>query len=787
MAWPYDDETAGPYGSVSQVPLDTWFPVNTATGEWSLPGPSTPAPTLGAVSGTPLGLGLDLTSPWPGTGQGYGVRAPGTPAIGQVTGLGTPTTPTPSALTRPAGREPLSAFLPQQPTVWESIARGVGMATPQGRAILQGYDQQQQQGLTNRLALRRQQLLEEQETRQATQTSLETLRKISEMPNKTMRNLMFDRYVADMGSSGQPLPTDMVEAFKKSSLDEGKQMAQMLTPMFEAAGIDPQAASQILQEGGDPKRLLDMVDLGLKAKKQKAEEAEEARIAQQRTQYGAGTLGDVSGTTQPPPASTTGTPAPPPPTTTGAPARQGPASTGLDTAVTEATKLYPQVRPDLVHGIIRHESNYDVGAVSPKGALGPMQLMPGTAKDMGVDPKDPAQNVRGGVRYYAQLLTKYNGNEALALAAYNWGPGNVDKVGGDLTKMPAETQAYVKNVLGTAASGQRGAVGTQGQVAGPGAPAVPAADQAQLQALTNRIHLADQLINQNMGSGRERTKGWVNELQQERQRLLQERDKLMETPRLVERERQLGGVRAAQAEEEARRLQPLKLEQAEAGKALTPIATETAKSLANNNSIYRSLGKIETLMQDVANLPPDFINLVSRNAPEVQAALASDPAQLTGIIQGWKTQLGAASSGDPRINRFLAALGNLRDLAIAERAGASVTGNELTRATGAFFGSLPNINQAFSLFAENMSSVKERVMDQLVIQGSTVRPLSGGKAVYGALPKEVRDRIEANERGEYDEPGMAQKPGRTQPATPAQTPPTPRTGGLAGPIRQGAP
>ena len=88
-------------------------------------------------------------------------------------------------------------------------------------------------------------------------------------------------------------------------------------------------------------------------------------------------------------------------------------------------------------------------SVSSAGAKGLMQLMPGTAKEMGVDdPFNVQQNVRGGTRYYAQMLAKYGGDERKALTAYNWGPGNLDEVGGDVTKAPAKTQRYVQTVLG---------------------------------------------------------------------------------------------------------------------------------------------------------------------------------------------------------------------------------------------------------------------------------------------------------------------------------------------------
>lgn len=104
------------------------------------------------------------------------------------------------------------------------------------------------------------------------------------------------------------------------------------------------------------------------------------------------------------------------------------------------------VDPNLVRSVIVAESGGDPNAVSPKGALGLMQLMPATASCLGVDdPFDPVQNLEGGIKYLAQLIDRYDGDVEKALAAYNAGPGAVDRHGG----IPPfrETQTYVKRVL----------------------------------------------------------------------------------------------------------------------------------------------------------------------------------------------------------------------------------------------------------------------------------------------------------------------------------------------------
>ena len=118
--------------------------------------------------------------------------------------------------------------------------------------------------------------------------------------------------------------------------------------------------------------------------------------------------------------------------------------TAFEGAINTAAEKY-RVDPALVRAIIHAESAFKPGAKSKAGALGLMQLMPATAKDMGVvDPLAPEENIHGGVRYLAWLLEVNRGNAVLATAAYNAGPGAVERHGG----IPpyGETQTYVKRV-----------------------------------------------------------------------------------------------------------------------------------------------------------------------------------------------------------------------------------------------------------------------------------------------------------------------------------------------------
>ncbi len=125
---------------------------------------------------------------------------------------------------------------------------------------------------------------------------------------------------------------------------------------------------------------------------------------------------------------------------------------GMYDALIEKHAATYAVSPDLVRAVIQVESGFNPRAVSPKGALGLMQLMPSTAIEMGVrDPFDPDENIRAGVAYLRQLLNRYPGDEQLALAAYNAGPEAVQRYGYQVPPY-RETQRYVSRITGRRAA-----------------------------------------------------------------------------------------------------------------------------------------------------------------------------------------------------------------------------------------------------------------------------------------------------------------------------------------------
>lgn len=127
-------------------------------------------------------------------------------------------------------------------------------------------------------------------------------------------------------------------------------------------------------------------------------------------------------------------------------------STSVQDLIAAAAARYG-VPANLATAQARAESNFNQNAVSPAGAIGVFQLMPATAAWLGVDPYNIEQNIDGGVRYLSQLLTQYGGDVKKALAAYNWGPGNLAKSiakhgDGWLGYLPTETANYIARITG---------------------------------------------------------------------------------------------------------------------------------------------------------------------------------------------------------------------------------------------------------------------------------------------------------------------------------------------------
>jgi len=117
--------------------------------------------------------------------------------------------------------------------------------------------------------------------------------------------------------------------------------------------------------------------------------------------------------------------------------------THIGNIIDRASKKY-HVDPELIKAVVRVESDFDANSTSPKGAMGLMQLMPETAEELGVkNCYDPVENIMAGTCYLKNLLDRYDGNVSLALAAYNWGMGNVER---HPEKLPRETRTYIARV-----------------------------------------------------------------------------------------------------------------------------------------------------------------------------------------------------------------------------------------------------------------------------------------------------------------------------------------------------
>jgi len=200
-----------------------------------------------------------------------------------------------------------------------------------------------------------------------------------------------------------------------------------------------------------------------------------------------------------------------------------PADTEMQAGLMTPTKYQPEVLsaaqehkvdPLMLARVLKQESNFNPNAVSPKGASGIAQFMPATAQQRGVNPLDPQSAIPGAAKYLSELTTKF-GDPRLGAAAYNWGQGNVARVGGDISRMPAETRNYVERVVPQGASevtpSQQGAGynapdrAALAQVLGnPWTP--PGAQQAVLQKLLPKESTWGVIADRDG----EKTYGWIN-------------------------------------------------------------------------------------------------------------------------------------------------------------------------------------------------------------------------------------------------------------------------------------
>jgi soluble lytic murein transglycosylase-like protein len=340
-----------------------------------------------------------------------------------------------------------------------------------------------------------------------------------------------------------------------------------------------------------------------------------------------------------------------------------------DSAITEANRLYPQVKVERIKSIIAAESNFDAKAVSSAGAKGPMQLMDATATDMGVDdPFDVQQNVRGGTRYYAQLLTKYGGDERKALTAYNWGPGNLDKVGGDVSQAPPETQAYVAKVLGGG-----GAAGTSTGTAPSVNPRVPQLD-TMIQEGTRKAKQAAVLGYEGLAT---QYNNDVQRLQHERDRLDAPRQEFLKKQAVAGIEKDIAGEQGRQAAQIKADTEPASKEEIDAvNRSLPP---DKRVPYGTTRKQLREQGRIggELLSPKVTE---DLTNTTTaiQQFEELSSAVAQLPTgPLTQYVEGFKERWGIDIS-DAKVAQRAILAGATNQL-LQARSGAAINESEYQR------------------------------------------------------------------------------------------------------------